>query len=244
MRPPSRARCTRPTLAVLPVVVAALVLALATPAVGQETTTTSPPTSAPPTSAPPTSAPPSSTPRSEPAAGASTSSASTTPHPDPDAFAALASQVTQKTQRLTVLAAAIADTQQKLAATRAQMDRLRQIVRARAAYIYAHADAPQVVVADIQHVEDLTVGKKYADSATQADGSRIHDVAQVANQLDQHERDLETQQAQQQQQKDRLVAAQAALTAVTARQKKLLDEAGAVPVMGDAELTVADVTDW
>jgi len=255
----SRAHRARLPLVLVPVVVA-LVLAAAAPAIAQEATTaTAPPTSVPPTSAPPSTTPTAGTaPGSDTTPGSSTPAANTTPHPDPDAFAALANQVTQNqslltelstevtqtTQRLAVLASEIADTQQKLAATRAQMDQLRQIVRARAAYIYAHADAPQVAVADIQHVEDLTVGKKYADSATQADASHIHDLGRVANQLDQHEQDLETQQTQQQQQKDRLVAAQAALASVTARQKKLLDEAGAVPVMGDAELTPADVADW
>ena len=38
--------------------------------------------------------------------------------------------------------------------------------------------------------------------------------------------------------------AKQALEALTAHQKKLLDQAGAIPVMGDAELTPDDVTAW
>jgi hypothetical protein len=218
-----------------------LVLSAVGAAAAQETTTTIPtiPTTAAPTS---TSAP----------------ASTTTPHPDADAFAALANQVSQNqtllvelstqvdqaTQRLAELAAAIADTQQKLDAARAEKARLLQIVRARASYIYTHASAPEVAVTDIQHVEDITSGKQYAESATRTDGTRIDQLGRLSAELDAHERDLEADRAQQQAQKDRLEAAREGLEAVTARQKKLLDEAGAVPVMGDAELTASDLVDW
>jgi Mannosyl-glycoprotein endo-beta-N-acetylglucosaminidase len=215
-----------------------LVVSAAGTATAQETTTTIPTTASPTSTSPPSS--------------------TTTPHPDPDAFAALANQVSQNqsllvelstqvdqaTQRLAELAAAIADTQQKLDAARAEKARLRQIVRTRASYIYTHASSPQVAVADIQHVEDITSGKQYAESATRTDGTRIDQLGRLSAELDAHRRDLEADRVQQQAQKDRLEAAKAGLEAVTARQKKLLDEAGAVPVMGDAELTASDLVDW
>jgi Mannosyl-glycoprotein endo-beta-N-acetylglucosaminidase len=197
------------------------------------TTTTTPTTTTPTTTAPATSAP-----------------GSTTPTPDPDAFAALANQISQNqamltqlsaqvaeaTQKLAALSAEIDATQQKLDATRAEMARLKQIVRDRAAYMYSHADTPSTAVVDIQHVVDLDAGKKYAESATQTDG--------VSAQLDQRRAELENARAQQEQEKSRLDEAQAALQALTAHQKKLLDQAGAVPVMGDAELSAAEVTAW
>ncbi len=205
------------------------------------TSTTAPSTSAPSTSAPSTSAP-----------------GSTTAKPDPDAFAALANQVSQNqamltqltaqvaeaTQKLAALGAEIDATQQKLDATRAEMARLKQIVRDRAAYIYQHADTPSTAVVDIQHVVDITAGKKYAESATQTDGTKISDLSRVSAQLDQHRAELENARAQQEQEKGRLDEAKAALEALTAHQKKLLDQAGAVPVMGDAELTAAEITVW
>jgi flagellum-specific peptidoglycan hydrolase FlgJ len=100
------------------------------------------------------------------------------------------------------------------------------------------------VVVDIQHVEDITSGKKYAESAAATDGNKVNELGRVSAQLDAHRKELETARAVQQQQKDRLEAAKAGLEAVTAHQKKLLDEAGAIPVMGDAELTAAEITDW
>jgi hypothetical protein len=211
------------------------------------TTTTAPATAS--TTPPPTSAAPDTS---------ATPAPTTTAHPDPDAFAALANQVSQNqtllvqlsaqvdqaTQRLAELATAITDTQQKLDAAHAEMTHLKETLRARASYIYAHADAPTVAVADIQHVEDITTGKKYAESAAHSDSTRIEDLARVSAALDTHRRELQADLTEQQQQKDRLQEAKTGLEAVTAKQKKLLDEAGAIPVMGDAELTAADLTAW
>jgi hypothetical protein len=185
-------------------------------------------------------------------------SAPSVPKPDPDAFAALANQVSQNqallvqlsaqvdqaTQKLAQLSADIADTQKKLDAARAEMERLKTIVRQRAAYIYQHAHAPSDAVVDIQHVVDLAAGKKYAETATQSDGGKISGLSKVSAQLDAHRQELDAARAQQQAEKDRLDEAKAGLEALTAHQKKLLDEAGAIPVMGDAELTAAEITDW
>lgn len=217
----------------------------ATAAVAQESSTTTSSTTS-------TTAPASSTSTSDAPAP------STTPKPDPDAFAALANQVSQNqqmltqlsaqvdqsTQRLAALATEIAATQQKLDATRAEMERMRQIVRDRAAYIYRHADTPGNAVVDIQHVQDISAAKKYAESATETDNGRVDGLQKVANQLDAQRKQLELSRAAQQDEQDRLENAKQALEALTAHQKKLLDEAGAIPVMGDAELTADDVTAW
>jgi hypothetical protein len=158
--------------------------------------------------------------------------------------AQLSGQVEQATQRLATIAAQIDATQQKLDATRAEMERLRQIVRTRAAYIYRHADTPGNVVADIEHVQDINSGKKYAESATQTDNTKVDGLQKLSNQLDAERKQLEQSRAAQQAEKDRLENAKDALEALTAHQKKLLDEAGAIPVMGDAELTPEQVTAW
>jgi hypothetical protein len=227
------------------VLVSAFLVSAATAAVAQETSTTT--SSTTPTTAP---APSSST-----TAGATTSTA---PKPDPDAFAALANQVSQNQQMLTQLSAQIDQatqklaalgteidaTQQKLDATRSEMTRLRQLVRDRAAYIYRHADTPGNAVVDIQRVQDISAGKKYAESATQTDNGKVDGLQKVSNQLDAQREQLEDARASEQAEKDRLENATQALEALTAHQKKLLDEAGAIPVMGDAELTPQEVTAW
>lgn len=218
----------------------------ATAAVAQETTTTTSTTT---------------TTTTTPATTSSTTapaSSSTTPKPDADAFAALANQVSQNqqmltqlnaqveqaTQKLATLATEIATIQQKLDATRAEAERMRDIIRARAAYIYRHADTPSTAVADIEHVQDINAGKKYAESATQTDTGKVDGLQKLSNQLDAQREQLEQARAAQQGEKDRLQNAKDALEALTAHQKKLLDEAGAIPVMGDAELTPDEVTAW
>ena len=65
----------------------------------------------------------------------------------------------------------------------------------------------------------------------------------MSNQLDAQRKDLETARISS---RTRRIGSRTreALQALTAHQKKLLDEAGAIPVMGDAELSAADVTAW
>jgi hypothetical protein len=99
-------------------------------------------------------------------------------------------------------------------------------------------------VVDIQHVQDISAGKKYAESATQTDNGKVDGLQKVSNQLDAQREQLEQSRAAQQAEKDRLENAKQALEALTTHQKKLLDEAGAIPVMGNAELTREEVTAW
>ena len=66
----------------------------------------------------------------------------------------------------------------------------------------------------------------------------------MSAQLDSERKQLDSARTQQQLQKDRLESAKAGFESLTAHQKKLLDEAGAITVMGDAELTAAEITAW
>ena len=93
-------------------------------------------------------------------------------------------------------------------------------------------------------MQDISAAKKYAESATQTDTGKVDGLQKMSNQLDEQRKQLESARAAQQAEKDRLENAKEALEALTAHQKKLLDQAGAIPVMGDAELTPADVTAW
>jgi peptidoglycan hydrolase CwlO-like protein len=236
-----------PARALVAGVLVSVFLVPATAGVAQESSTT-------------TTTVPNSTTTSSPAATEPTAPEPTTPEHDAGAFEALAAlanqvsenqamltelnaQVEQTAQRLAELATQIAAIQAKLDETRAEAERLRQIVRDRAAYIYRHADAPTVVV-DIERVRDISAGKKYAESATSTDGTKVDGLQKVSAQLDAQRGELEASRAAQQEHKDRLENAKAALEALTAQQKRLLDEAGAIPVMGDAELTAEEVTAW
>ncbi len=156
------------------------------------------------------------------------------PKPDPDAFAALANQVSQNqqmltqlnaqvdqaTQRLAALGSEIDANQQKLDATRAELERMRQIVRNRAAYIYRHADSPGTAVADIEHVQDISAGKKYAESATHTDNGKVDGLQKVSDQLDAQRAQLEQSLASQQQEKDRLENAKAGARSARLRTRR------------------------
>jgi hypothetical protein len=218
------------------VVGATVVLALGAPAAlaTDSTTSTVPPSSAAPTT-------------------------TTTPaHPEAEALAQLAdqiarnqglltelaAQVDQSTQKLADLAAQIDDTQQRLDLTKGAIAKLKGVMKARAAMIYQHASTPEVASLDIRHVEDITSGKKYAESATHTDGLKVDDLSKLSDDLERRKEQLDAQQAAERQEHDRLQNAKAALDALTTRQKKLLDEVGSVPVMGDAALTSDQVTAW
>ena len=178
-------------------------------------------------------------------------------HPDPEAYRALALEVTKNTNRIaqmgpqidtatariTELEGQIATTQQQLDATRAEIARLRAVVRARAAFIYTHAQAPQLIL-DIPHIEDIASGKQYAESATISDANKITDLTHTAAATDSHLRDLQATRDDQVQQRDTLQGMRNVLVTVTLAEKKLLDDAGTITVMGDSELTGDQIESW
>ena len=221
----------------------AITLAVSAGAVGaagaQETSTTAPP-----------GAPPSTT---------TTTLAPGTPgREDPEAFRELANQVTknereladltarleQAQARLAQVIAELADTVRRLDETRTELARLRSLVRQRAAFIYSHAHAPAAAVVDIERVEDITSGKKYAESATRSDVGKITALEEQERQLDQRRRDLEAEQADHEAERDRTQHAKDDLEALLAKQRRLLDEAGAITVMGGGELTAEQIATW
>ena len=108
-----------------------------------------------------------------------------TDHPDPVAYRSLAIEVSRNTARIAQMGTQIDDAsarvtgldgqivalQQQLDAARAEAARLKGVVRARAAFIYTHARAPQHIL-DIPHVEDIASGTQYAQSASVSDAAR------------------------------------------------------------------------
>ena len=81
--------------------------------------------------------------------------------------------------KLAALKAQIDDTAQKLDATRNEIARLKALMKARAAYMYQHSNTPEAASFDIQHVVDITAGKKYAESATHTDGLKVDDLSEA-----------------------------------------------------------------
>ena len=177
--------------------------------------------------------------------------------PDPEAYRELALEVSRNTNRLAEMAeqteettariasvdGEITKTKQQLDATRAEIARLKDIVRQRAAFIYTHARSPRILF-DIPRVEDLSVGTQYAQSATVADAGDIADLTQTANSIEARLNDQQDARAKQVQLRDELQQSRDALQATNERKQKLLDEAGTITVMGDSELTGEQIAAW
>ena len=133
------------------------------------------------------------------------------PKPDPDAFAALANQVSQNQAMLTQLTAQVDAGHAEAGRARAprstprsrsstppvpRWQRLKQIVRDRAAYIYRHADTPSTAVVDIEHVQRHQRGQEVRGVG---DADRRHEDRRPAEasstQLDAQREQLETARA-------------------------------------------------
>jgi hypothetical protein len=177
--------------------------------------------------------------------------------PDPEAYRALALEVSRNGIRLTELAkeigeatariatldGEIAKTKQQLDATRAEIERIRDVVRERAAFIYTHARSPRVLL-DIPRVEDVSVGTQYAQSATVADASDIADLTRTANSIEAKLKDQQSTRERQVEERDELQRSHDELQVTNERKQKLLDEAGTITVMGDSELTGEQIAAW
>jgi hypothetical protein len=189
---------------------------------------------------------------------AGTGAQATTAPPAPqDPLTVVAIELSQTTARLDVVAREAADAQARLAtaqavladvsartaATKAQIDRLRGDLAGRAAQVYEQRSNNGAVLR-VQHVIDVAAGEQYTNAAA-IDGSR------QLLQLDAAEAQLEREQAQAAAARQaiaddalRLESSRSNLEAVRARDQALLDRIGAIPIMGDARLTAAQVAAW
>ena len=178
--------------------------------------------------------------------------------PDPDTYRDLAAQLFRNQRAVIDVAAQLEQAESRLAQTLRELDevqrrldetlaelkRLEDLVRSRAAFIYAHARSSNMVIADIEHVADISSGKQYAESATRRDVNQIDDLTAQADALDAKRRVLVDTRYAQTAERDKLRAQKDDLDARIVRQKEALDRAGAVTMMGEPELTGAQMSEW
>ena len=88
---------------------------------------------------------------------------------------------------------------------------MKQVVRSRAAFMYSHASTSADSVVDIQHVEDIASGKKYTESATRSDTDKIDRLTTLADQLDQHRREVDAARSDAQDDHDRIQSSKTSL---------------------------------
>lgn len=181
----------------------------------------------------------------------------TVPPGAPDELTSVAIELSRTTSRLDVVAREAADAQKRLAAaqavladveartavTKGQIDQLRALLAGRAAQVYIQRSNTGAVLR-VQHVIDIAAASQYTNAAA-VDGAR-----QLA-QLNVVEAQLEQEQAQAAAARQsiaddelRLESSRSNLEAVRARDQALLDRVGALPIMGDARLTAAQVAAW
>lgn len=181
----------------------------------------------------------------------------TVPPGPPDVLTTVALELSKTTGRLDIVAreaadaetrlaaaqAVLADVTTRTAATKAQIDQIRSSLAAQAAQVYEQRSNNGAVLR-VQHVIDLAAGEQYTNAAA-IDGDR------QLQALDAAEATLVQEQTQaaaaHQAIADdalRLEATRSNLEAVRARDQALLDQVGAIPIMGDARLTAAQVAGW
>jgi hypothetical protein len=147
-------------------------------------------------------------------------------------------------QELASAQATVGVTDGFLVTNRPRIDWLRAEVRASARAAYQrHASAVGAAVT-LEHVEDLTRGDRYLGTTQAVDASQLSALLDLQDWL-------ERARAQRAQARDALAAAEAELVELRAqldelraREQALLDQWGAVPVMGDAWLTAEQLAAW
>lgn len=181
-----------------------------------------------------------------------------TPPPAPqDPLTAAAIELSRTTASLDEVARAAADAQARLAAaqavlgdveartsaTTAQIDQLKAQLAGRAAQVYMQRSNNGAVLR-VQHVVDLAAGQQYTDAAA-IDGTRqLQQLNVVESQLEQEQAQAAATRQAIADDELRLESSRSNLESVRARDQAVLDQVGAIPIMGDARLTAAQVAAW
>jgi flagellum-specific peptidoglycan hydrolase FlgJ len=141
---------------------------------------------------------------------------------------------------------AIADNQQLIAATKFQVAALTDQVRRRAAGLYVSASVPHdpLLELDLGHAADVAAAKHYGEQIARDDDITLQNLGDAQQQLEAREKALETARDQAETEKRRLDAERAALQDLLVRQRKLLAALDVIPILGQPQLTAAQIAGW
>jgi flagellum-specific peptidoglycan hydrolase FlgJ len=182
---------------------------------------------------------------------------STTTSAPPDQLTAVAIELSRTTARLDVVArqaadaqvrltaaqAVLADVEQRTAVTTAQIDQLHRELAGRAAQVYEQRSNDGAVLR-VQHVVDLAAGEQYTNAAALDGARQLQQLNTAQTQLEQEQAQAAAARQAIADDELRLESSRSDLEAVRARDQSLLDRVGAIPIMGDARLTAAQVAAW
>jgi Mannosyl-glycoprotein endo-beta-N-acetylglucosaminidase len=258
---PRNNRTSRLRVAALTVISAVGLLVVAPAAAGAQTpdpSTTAPPTTTPATTAPPAPAPGAPTLPSAPSGPtAPTAPTTTTPATSPqaiqlaitlsrnaDKLATTNQQLAQTQARLDQAQAELAETEKRLTDNTARLTQLKDELQTRAAIMYQRKGSEIGAVLNIDQIQNVAASEQYVAAAAGFDDSRLDELKKVQRSLEQEHAQRDSTRATIASAKDQLASLQAQLTDLIAQEKKLLDQLGGVPVMGDAQLTADQVAAW
>ena len=117
---------------------------------------------------------------------------------------------------------AIADAQQKLDATKAEVERLEALINERGAALYRGVGQAGPVSLDVSSKNDVIKQSKYSSLATEQDNKLVKELHRAEVALRQQQADAEQAQSDAEHEKDRIKKAESGLEAANARQEELL----------------------
>lgn len=156
----------------------------------------------------------------------------------------LGREIDDATRRERQLAAEIGATETHLTQTREQADGVRAELRERAASLYVVRRADVDPLANLRRPSDAASAQHYGNGLSQADGSLLVRLAELAEGLDADLARLRVARDEADAHKQRALAAKAAVEDLLARQRKLLAALDVIPVMGRAQLSARQIADW
>lgn len=146
--------------------------------------------------------------------------------------------------RLVAAQAALAEADQQILAMKAQIEQLRGELVSRAAQVYKQRGGKLDSVLSIDSTQDLAVGERYTDAAAGDSNRKLDELEVVEAQLQQERARRDQARQSIAEETAILFGLIVDLSAVRARDESLLDRMGAVPIMGDARLTAAQLAGW
>lgn len=146
--------------------------------------------------------------------------------------------------RLVAAEASLAETQARIDEVQARVDELRTALHGRAAQVYQSRGGDLGTYLQIEHVQDLLVGERYTNAAAGDGARRLRELAAAQEKLAAEKALRDAARAAIANEHATLDGLRMDLEAASARDAELLDRLGAVTVMGDAQVSAAQLAGW
>jgi len=153
-------------------------------------------------------------------------------------------QLADAQARLAAAEASLAETQARIDEVQAKVDALEDALHGRAAQVYQSRGGDLGMYLQIEHVQDLLVGERYTNAAAGDGARRLKELAVAQAQLAGEKALRDAARAAIANEHATLDGLRVELETASARDAELLDRLGAVTVMGDAQVSAAQLAGW